>query len=111
MIWAQAALTLLVAAGFVLARGWPEALAAMYGGGVTVLISAWQGWRLRRTSARRGQTARTELVGLYAGTLQRYAAVFVLLGIGLGVWRLAPLPLVVAFAVAQFGYVAGAAGK
>lgn len=110
-MWTQAALTVLVAAGFAIFGGWSDALAALYGGGVTVFISAWQGWRLQHTSARRGQSAASELAGLYAGAVQRYAAVFVLLGFGLGVWRLAPLPVVVAFAVAQLGYLAGSAGE
>ena len=102
VVLTQGALTLLAAAGFAVAAGWSEALAALYGGGVALLISAWQGWRLRRVGRAGG--AATDVVALYIGVIQRYAAVFVLLGLGLAVWRLAPLPLITAFAVAQFGY-------
>jgi len=111
VVIAQAVLTVLTAAGFAASNGWPQAFAALYGGGVTVLISAWQGWRLQRMSARHRQSAGGALVGVYVGAIQRYAAVFVLLGFGLAVWRLAPLPLVAAFAVAQFGYLAGSTGR
>lgn len=98
----QGALTLLVAVGFGTAMGGPEALAALYGGGVAAAISGWQGWRLKRVG--RGGNAASDMVAIYVGVIQRYAAVFVLLGLGLAVWRLAPLPLITAFAVAQFGY-------
>ena len=101
VVLTQGALTLLVAAGFGAAVGGPEALAALYGGGVAVAISGWQGWRLKRIG--RGAAA-ADMVALYVGVIQRYAAVFVLLGLGFAVWRLAPLPLITAFAVAQFGY-------
>ncbi len=102
MLLTQAALALLCAAAFAAVRAAPDAIAALYGGGVALLISGWQAWRLRRV---RGQPGAHGLIWLYAGAVQRYVAVFVLLGIGLGVLRLAPLPLVVAFAVAQLGYL------
>lgn len=102
VLWAQATLTLIAAAGFGFANGWPATVAAIYGGGVVVLISAWQGWRLRRLNSNAGGA--NALGSLYLGVIQRYAAVFALLGLGLGVWQLSPLPLVSAFAAAQLGY-------
>lgn len=102
VLWTQATLTLLVATGFGFAAGWAAVAAAVYGGGVVVFITAWQGWRLKRINARAGGAG--ALGSLYLGVIQRYAAVFVLLGFGLGVWQLAPLPLVSAFAAAQLGY-------
>lgn len=102
VVLTQGALTLLVAAGFGAAMGGPEALAALYGGAVAAAISGWQGWRLKRVG--RGGGAASDMVALYVGVVQRYAAVFALLGLGLAVWRWAPLPLITAFAVAQFGY-------
>lgn len=102
VVLTQCALTLLVALGFGAVMGWPEALAALYGGGVAVVISGWQGFRLRRLG--RGAGAASDMVVLYVGVIQRYAAVFVLLGLGLAVWQLAPLPLIAAFAVAQLGF-------
>lgn len=102
VVLTQGALTLLVAVGFGVAVGWSEAVAALYGGGVAVAISGWQGWRLKRLG--RGAGAAADMAMLYVGMVQRYAAVFVLLGLGLAVWRLVPLPLITAFAVAQLGY-------
>ena len=102
VVLTQGVLTLLAAAGFAIATGWSAAGAALYGGGVAVVISGWQGWRMRRLGRSGG--AASDLIVLYIGVVQRYAAVFVLLGLGLAVWRLAPLPLITAFAVAQLGY-------
>lgn len=93
----QALLTLLVAAAFGVARGRHDFLSALYGGAVAVLLSAWLG---------RGVLRSASLGSLYANAITRYGAAMVLLGVGLGVLRLAPLPLIAAFAVAQFGFLA-----
>lgn len=103
MVWTQALLTLVVAAVFALRGGSREALAAVYGGAVTMLISGWLGWRLRRAGAQTGG-----LVTLYSSAVLRYVAAIVLLALGLGVLKLAPLPLVIAFGLAQFGFLANA---
>lgn len=105
VVLAQALLTLLVAAVFAFRGGGREALAAGYGGAVTMLISGWLGWRLRRA----GERAPTAVLGLvYSSAVMRYAAVVVLLALGLGVFKLSPAPLVVAFGLAQFGFLASA---
>ena len=103
---AQTLLTLLVATGFGLRDdGWRAALAAVYGGAVTILISGWLGWRLRRAGERAQAVADLGLV--YSSAVMRYAAAIVLLALGLGALRLSPVPLVLAFGLAQFGFFAG----
>ena len=93
----QALLTLLVAAAFGVARGWYDFLSALYGGAVAVLLSGWLG---------RGVLRSTGLGSLYANMITRYGAAMLFLGLGMGVFKLAALPLIVAFAVAQFGFLA-----
>jgi len=93
----QALLSLTVAAAFGYARGRYDFMSALYGGAVVMLLSAWLGRGVRRAGG---------LGALYANAVTRYVAAMVLLGIGLGVLKLAPLPLIVAFAVAQFGFLA-----
>lgn len=107
VVWAQALLTLVVAAAFALRGGPREALAAVYGGAVTILISAWLGWRLRRAGGQT-QTAAGGLSLLYSSAVLRYAAAIVLLALGFGVLKLSPVPLVIAFGLAQFGFLANA---
>lgn len=93
----QALLTLLVAAVFGYTRGRTEFLSALYGGGSAILLSGWLGlgvWRARG------------LGSLYANFITRYGIAVLCLGLGLGILKLAPLPLIVAFAVGQFGFLA-----
>ena len=93
----QALLTLLIAAGFGLARGGPDFLSALYGGTTAMLLTAWLG---------RGVLRGGGLGSMYANAITRYGAAMLFLGLGLGVLKLAPLPLIMAFAAAQFGFVA-----
>lgn len=93
----QALLTLFVAAGFGYVRGGFSLLSALYGGAITLLLTGWLG---------RGVWRAGGLGALYANAITRYAAAMLFLGLGLGVLKLAPLPLIVAFAVAQLGFLA-----
>jgi ATP synthase protein I len=54
---------------------------------------------LARADIRSGQ------ISLYFGAAQRFVAVLVLLAVGIGALKLAPLPLIIAFAVAQLGFL------
>ncbi len=92
----QALLTLLVAAAFGYARGWHGFLPAVYGGTIAMLLTGWLGRGVMRASG---------LGALFANATTRYAAAILFLGLGMGVLKLAPLPLIVAFAVAQFGFL------
>jgi ATP synthase protein I len=97
VILIQGLLSLFVAAGFGYVHGGFSFLSALYGGAITLLLTVWLGrgvWRARGLGA------------LYAFTITRYAAAMLFLGFGMGVLKLAPLPLIVAFAVAQLGFLA-----
>jgi F0F1-type ATP synthase assembly protein I len=100
----QALLTLLIAVGFGLVHGLPGSLAALYGGLITIIITAWLARRVRQA----GQTVTpgAGLVVIYTGTIVRYATVVVLVGVGIGLLKLDALPLLCAFAVTQFGFLA-----
>ena len=110
----QALLTLLIAGGFGFAHGLPAALAELYGGAITILITGWLARRVRQ--AGEAATPGAGLVVIYSSAVMRYAAVIVLVGTGIGLLKLSPLPLLSAFAVTQFGFLAslrsprGAAG-
>ena len=104
VLLAQVLLSLLIAGGFGFARGLPECLAALYGGTITILITAWLARRVRRASET--ATPGAGLIVIYSSAVVRYAAVVVLVGAGIGLLKLAPLPLLSAFAVTQFGFLA-----
>lgn len=102
IVMAQAVITLCLAAGFGAWRGWGAALAALYGGMITLLITAWLAWRLQRLTA---QTAGVGMAMIYSSAAVRYGVAAVLVGAGIGALKLAPLPLLVCFAVTQFGFL------
>lgn len=98
----QAVVMLVLATGFGWQRGWNEALAALYGGMITILITAWLAWRLRRLTA---QTTGTGLALIYSSAAYRYLVAATLVAVGVGLLRLAPMPLLVSFALTQFGFL------
>jgi ATP synthase protein I len=103
VVWAQSLLTFIVAALFGYRDGPRAALAAVYGGAVTLWMTVWLGWRLRRVGAQAGG-----LAVVYSSVVWRYATAIVMLALGLGVLKLTPLPLVIAFGLTQFGFLANA---
>ena len=103
IVMVQAVLTLGLAAGFGAWQGVSAALAALYGGMITLVITAWLAWRLRRLTA---QTSGAGMAMIYSSVAVRYGVAAVLVGAGVGVLKLAPLPLLVSFAVTQFGFLA-----
>lgn len=81
------------------------AQAAAYGGGVALLIA----WMLGRRALLAAEVAKThpgrEMTIIYFGAMQRFVAVLVLFGLGMGWLNLQPVPLLAGFAIAQFGHL------
>jgi len=104
VLLSQIALTLLTAAAAFALLGSAAALAAVYGGGVALMGT----WLLGRRASRTPETAQQEGAGgqlaLYAGVLPRFIVTLALLAAGLGGLKLAPIPLIVAFGLAQLGF-------
>lgn len=96
VVLAQALLTVGVAIGALAFAGLPQMLAVLYGGAITILLTAWLAWRMRRAGS---------LAAIYSGVLARYALAAAAIGVGIGLLGLSPLPLLGAFAVTQFGFL------
>ena len=100
----QITLTLLTAGAAFALLGGAAALAALYGGGVA-LIGTWLlGRRVSRTPEIAQQGDVVSQLALYAGVLPRFIVTLVLLAAGIGWFKLAPIPLIVAFGLAQLGF-------
>ena len=81
--------------------GSPEAHAALFGG-VCALLNAWLlGRRLRLAAAVAKTSPGQEVTVIYVGALQRFALLLALFVVGMGWLKLNPVPLLVAFGVAQ----------
>jgi len=99
----QAVLCRGLAAGFGAGQGGAAAGAALYGGMTTLFLTAWLAWRLKRLTA---QTAAAGMALIFSSAAVRYGMAAVLVGVGIGVLKLLPMPLLVSFAVTQFGFLA-----
>jgi ATP synthase protein I len=91
-------------------KGPHAALSALYGGGVALANALLLARRVERASELARDGAQRGVYSLYFGAVQRFVFVLVSLGIGLGLLRLDPLPLLALFAIAQLAYLI-AAGK
>lgn len=120
VLYTQVVLTLVVAAVFFAAPGfvstprvgfspdWIHGWSALYGGAVAMLSAWWLGRGLNAAGERAREHPGQGVAVLYSRLFQRLLGVVALFVIGFGALRLAPLPMVVSFAVAQLGYAANA---
>ena len=86
-------------------QGEAAMLPAFYGGAIALANTML----LSRRIAQAGELAETNpqqsVYALYFGVVQRFVFVLVALGFGLGFLKLAPLPVLGTFAVAQLAYM------
>lgn len=96
----------LLLAGVIISRVWGQAAAeaAMYGALIALANTGLLMWRMRR-SARGESGARRPLKGAYRSSVERFALVAFLLGVGMGVVKLQPLALTAGFAVGQLVWI------
>jgi ATP synthase protein I len=105
---AQGLLILITAGIFLAYKGPTSATAVIYGGAIAMLIAALLGWRLQRAADAAGEAPEAQLQGsmqLYWGAMERFLIVGVGFAVGIAVIKLPPLPMIVAFAVAQLGFL------
>jgi ATP synthase protein I len=103
------AIQLLLVAGvailFYVYQGALAAQAALYGGGI-VMFNVWMMNRRIQAAIELAKVAPgQEVKVLYITAVQRFILTLVFLGFGMGGLQLPPIPLVVALAVAQLGYL------
>jgi ATP synthase protein I len=104
VLLSQIVLTLLTTAVALVLLGRGAALAALYGG-VVALIGTWLlGWRVSRTPETAQLGDAVNQFALYAGVLPRFIVTLALLAAGIGWFKLAPIPLIVTFGLAQLGF-------
>ena len=100
----QLIIAVLSAAVFgVVEDGW-AALSAFYGSAASLIES----WMLRRGVLKANEIARDDpkrgMTVLYFGAVQRFVLVLALLGLGMGLLKMAPLATVIGFGCAQLAY-------
>lgn len=83
----------------------PDARAALFGG-ACALLNAWLlGRRLRLAADVAKTSPGQEVTVIYVGALQRFALLLALFIVGMGWLKLNPVPLLVAFGIAQVAFL------
>ncbi len=101
---AQAGLALAAAAGFLVLRDAAAAGGALAGSGIALALTALHARRVRlATRAARSRPGAETLV-LGVGVFERFAVAAGLFALGIGYWKLAPVPMIAGFAVCQIGW-------
>lgn len=99
----QVVLVAVVAVAYLVYRGWPQALAAVFGGGIAMQNALVSANRLRRASERVND-ARGSMLDLYVGAVIRFVATPTLIAIGIVLLKLDAVAIIAGFAVAQVAY-------
>lgn len=94
-----------IAAAFFMAKGHGQALSALYGGVISIVIAFLLGRGVVRAADVARQDHKKSMLILYLGALQRFVLVLVLFGVGLKGLGLAFLPMIAGFAGAQLAYL------
>lgn len=108
----QLLMTLIVATGFFAAgfagvaeEGLWKALSAGYGGLSSVVLALVSISGFKRANAIALSDPKQSMMILYIGAVVRFAAVIVLLGVGLGLFKLDAIAVFAGFALAQASYL------
>ena len=88
-----------------------DALSAIYGGMSSVALALISIGGFKRANEIALSDPKKSMMILYIGAVLRFVAVLVLLGIGLGVFKLAPIAVFIGFALAQASYLMGVQDK
>jgi len=102
----QAGMAPLLGLGGFIAAGDAVALAVFYGVATALVASLLMVWRERTTLQHPEWDGRTLFGVFILSGLERWLAVILMLGIGFGVLKLTPLPLLLGLALAQIAWLA-----
>ncbi len=105
LILLQVGVSTVIAAAFFMAKGQGEALAAFYGGVISIVIAFLLGRGVVRAAEAARRDHKKSMLILYLGAVQRFVLVLALFGIGLKGLGLAFLPMLAGFAGAQLAYL------
>jgi len=100
----QLLIVLGVSAAYLAAVGIYQAQSALYGGVIALLATWSMAWRITKAAEAASQDANRGALVIYAGAVQRFLLTLVLMALGMGVLKLAPVAILVGYAAAQLAY-------
>jgi len=101
----QAILTSIAVLGWWLLRGGDAALAAGYGGVITIVATLLLAWRIMRAGQQARHDPRKSMQIIYVGAAWRFTLTVVLFALGFGLFKLDPPAMIVGFGLAQLAYI------
>ena len=101
---AQAALALAAAVAFLIFRDAAAAGGAFAGSGIALALTALHARRVRLAARATRSRPGAETLVLGIGVFERFAVAAGLFALGIGYWKLAPVPMIAGFAVCQVGW-------
>lgn len=111
VVRAQSVLVFVAALSGAAIAGVDAGLAAAYGVLVALAVSAVLVWREQQSMAHPEWDQHRLLKVFVRVSIERLILLIALLGLGLGVLKLDPLPLLLGLVLAQFAWLAAAAGR
>jgi len=112
VIVVQTLITTIIAAGALVFYGFQPALAAVYGGGLAVVIGFFTARWVYDAGEIAQKQSRIGAAAFYRVAGRRFMIALLGFGIGFGVFKLPPVPLLLAFGLSFLGYVfAGKRGR
>lgn len=111
VVRAQSVLVFVAALSGAAIAGMAAGLAAAYGVLVALAVSAVLVWRERQSMAHPEWDQHRLLKVFVRVSIERLVLLVALLSLGLGVLKLDPLPLLLGLVLAQFAWLAAAAGR
>lgn len=111
VVRAQSVLVFVAALSGAAIAGMNAGLAAAYGVLVALAVSAVLVWRERQSMAHPEWDQHRLLKVFVRVSIERLVLLVALLSLGLGVLKLDPLPLLLGLVLAQFAWLAAAAGR
>lgn len=84
---------------------WWAVISALSGGLIAVIATAMSANRMQRASRLAYQQPGLGVASLYTGATLRFLFVILAFALGLGALKLLAIPMIMAFAIAQLGYL------
>ena len=105
LMFAQLGLTAVLAIGWGFYSGYFDAFAVVYGGLVSVAL-AWLHKRgVRKAEEKALHDPKAGMLILYVGAVLRFLLLIALLGVGFGLLKFSPHPMLAGFVLAQLGFL------
>jgi ATP synthase protein I len=105
LLIAQIVLTVVLAAAWAMYADYSDGLAVIYGGAVSIFLGWLHKRGVRKAEVEAISDAKAGMLILYIGAVIRFALLVALLGVGFGLIKLAPQPMLAGFVLAQLGFL------